>query len=110
PEISMLFPHRFKTARREHSAGYTLIEIAVVMTIAGILVAAFLGAYTVYNKHRAAALTAERAQIIVEAIREYQQTNGFYPCPAPMEVARGAGGYGHAGDCSIPGAVNTCSD
>ncbi len=62
--------------------GMTLIDIAIALTVIGLLAA---GALSAYNTYRAATLNADanvKSEIVQNALKLYYFANGFYPCPA----------------------------
>ena len=70
--------------RRE--SGMTLIEIAMVVIIAGVMLGAALN---LYNKNRdqvALGVTKERMHFIVSALSRYAETNNRIPCPADPSI------------------------
>jgi type II secretory pathway pseudopilin PulG len=69
-----------------HESGMTLIEIAVVVIIAGVMLGAAL---SLYNKNRdqvAIGVTKERIHFIVSALSRYAETNNRIPCPADPSI------------------------
>lgn len=76
--------------------GYTLMEIAIVMAVLGILLAAFTGAYNIYAREKARSLTIANADEIMDAMNRYVMQNGHYPCPAPLNVSYTDATYGVA--------------
>ena len=73
--------------------GFTLVEMAVVVVIAGIILGALLPA--VLDMRRATQLTATQTnlQSLLRVTAAYVQANGCLPCPTPSGVANG--GLGH---------------
>ena len=79
--------------------GYTLIEMAIVMVVLGLLLAAFIGAYNIYYRTQVEEKTTVRVNKVVDALANYLIQNGRYPCPARMDLGREDAGYGMQGDC-----------
>ncbi len=96
-------PGRARTDRC-NTSGFTLIEMAIVITIVGIFLAAAVQPYSLYLKNRAITSTKGNVAAVTAAIGDYRKLNGFYPCPASLTDVRGSVTYGHATDCSA-GAV-----
>ncbi len=91
--------------------GYTLIEMAIVLSVMGILIAAFASAYNLYHRTQKHMTTVANSEQIVQALGNYLVQNGNYPCPARMDVAREDPAYGMMGDCtSTTVAVGTCAN
>lgn len=80
--------------------GFSLIELTIVMTIMGLLLAAAASLYDIHQKKRRIDLTNERIQSAQASILEYARSNGFYPCPAPINAAIDTAQYATAADCS----------
>lgn len=80
---------------RMKQAGFTLVELCVVMVLAGILVTAALMAYRVEMERRTIDTTKKNITTAHNAIAAFQRDNGYYPCPAS-----GTDPAGRAGDCS----------
>jgi prepilin-type N-terminal cleavage/methylation domain-containing protein len=74
--------------------GFTLIELSVVLILAGIIIASALVAYRLEIERRSITTTKKNLEIANTAIVEFQKTNGFYPCPAS-----GTDTSARAGDC-----------
>jgi len=91
--------------------GYTLLEIAVVLAIVGMFVGSGLQVLKLYNKNKAFRSTDVNMTSLIIKFQEYLDSNGHYPCPAPLDATRGDATYGMESDCddtSIP--VGTCQD
>lgn len=87
------------TQRRPVEKGYTLIETAIVLTVLGMLLAAFASAYSLYYKNKAQSQTVTSVSRVVDALNHFLIQNGRYPCPARMDVGRDHDDYGLEGDC-----------
>lgn len=66
---------------RQLAAGFTLIEIAVVLFIFGLLIAGLLGPLETQLEARDRAATIETMDQIIESLYGYAITNGRLPCP-----------------------------
>lgn len=82
---------------KSHSTkkGYTLIELSVVLIIAGVSMAAFGKWYTVDYKRNQMADTESNISSVVNSIGNFRTMFGRYPCPASLTAKRGDAGYGH---------------
>ena len=80
--------------------GFTLIEMAIVIMIVGVLIAAGGRAYVQYQKHLAIKDTKQDIASVNQAIEDFLLLNGRYPCPAPLTVASTSPEYGRETDCS----------
>ena len=91
-------------------SGYTLIEFAVVLMVAGIAMAGASGAYNIYLKQQNMDVTKAHTAIVTNAISNYMSETGRYPCPAAIDADPSSLAYGEVTDCSDETvAVGTCS-
>jgi prepilin-type N-terminal cleavage/methylation domain-containing protein len=81
-----------KTSREQ---GFTLIEMAIVVTVIGLIIASAAPIYKQYRDDRAAKQTTDSVRSVSEAIGSYRATRGRYPCPAPLTARPGDPTYGH---------------
>jgi len=67
------------------NSGFSLIEMAAVVTISGILVASAAGTYNIYQKDRNVSDTYYRMDKFNNNMQDFFKAQGRYPCPAdPM--------------------------
>ncbi len=71
-----------KTNKNRCKKGFSLIEMAMVMTISGLMLAGITTSYMNYMKHRRVRVTNDRLQKFDAAVRDFYDTQGRYPCPA----------------------------
>jgi prepilin-type N-terminal cleavage/methylation domain-containing protein len=75
--------------------GFTLIETAIVMTIAGLMLAGALQYYTVQLQKQRYETTRKRLEDARSALTIYAAANKRLPCPAsPLGLAPGGGAQG----------------
>ena len=86
--------------KRQKNLAYTLVETAIVITIVGVLMALAATAYSIWQKNVIAATTTNNIDAVMDAVAEFLVQNGRYPCPAPLDAARTAPGYGLETDCT----------
>ncbi len=89
--------------------GFTLIEMAIVITIVGIMIAGFTTGFVLYLDQAKTNVTDERIEKIREAVNIYLEINGKLPCVARLSNQIDAGGFGKeikSGDCSDSGVPN----
>ena len=67
---------------RRSASGFTLIEMAIVMLISGMIIAAGFQAYKLYSKNRFASDAYEKQERISGSISTYRTSTGRLPCPA----------------------------
>ncbi|MCG3202951.1 MAG: hypothetical protein NFCOHLIN_02837 [Gammaproteobacteria bacterium] len=68
-------------AHRQRHAGFTLIELAVVLLIVTILIALGIGAFSTAIRARHYTTTAVRIESIRDALSNYLRTHHHLPCP-----------------------------
>ncbi len=74
-------------------SGFTLIELAVVITIMGLLVGNGLALVSAINDSAKEDLTERRLEFITDAIDQFVDYYGYLPCPAnPTETIHALGG------------------
>jgi prepilin-type N-terminal cleavage/methylation domain-containing protein len=75
--------------------GFTLIEMAIVTLIVGLLLASFSPLYALYRSHLAETNTNQDITTITDALGAFRNINGRYPCPADATLPREHNDYGH---------------
>lgn len=86
------------------SAGYTLVEMAVCLSIIGILASSgILGVSAYFGMHKTAG-TRQKMDFVMNALSAYAQTHYRLPCPAdPKAPAAQAGQEEDSGKCFVTG-------
>jgi prepilin-type N-terminal cleavage/methylation domain-containing protein len=69
---------------RKNSAGFTLIEITIVLLISSVIIAGFFAAFNLYLHRVAIEKTKDRKAQIEQALNAYVSANFALPCPAPI--------------------------
>ncbi len=85
---------KIRTERHLRKKGYTLIEMAVSMMVVGLIAAPAMSIYSNYTKTQKRLTTVQNIESVLSSIQTYRQKNGLFPCPAPLNVARGTASYG----------------
>lgn len=96
--------YRGQITNRKGQKGFSLIEISVVMVIAGLILAGFLMAYSVHLERQRLIGSKTSVEEAVKAIAAFQAKYGYYPCPASREDSLAV-----ATDCSAGAAAGTVS-
>jgi prepilin-type N-terminal cleavage/methylation domain-containing protein len=86
-------------SRSRSSRGYTLIEMAVVMTVVGVLAGSFFSAYNLYLKEKIRRTTELNASLVTSSLSSFLTQNGRYPCPARADALRTDADYGIESQC-----------
>jgi prepilin-type N-terminal cleavage/methylation domain-containing protein len=86
------------------SRGFSLVELCIVIAIAGLLVAAVISQYTIYLATKATGTTTQNANTIQAALASHMLVFGALPCPAPPMLAPGTPAAG-VGDCTMANPV-----
>lgn len=74
--------HRKATLIKHHEAGFTLLEMAVIVVVSGIVLAFLGSALLAFLRENEIKTTESRLVQIEEAITRFLSDNGRYPCPA----------------------------
>ena len=95
-------------SKENNQGGFTLIEMAVVMIIASLIIAALVSSYLRWNDLLRSSKTGEHIAIVNDALSAYAARNYRVPCPAnpagnggePFGMERGSGPNGSGfGNC-----------
>ena len=84
---------------RSSDKGFTLIEMAIVSIIVGVVLAAFATPLSLYFKDKKAKITYEGIETATNATMDYLSIQGRYPCPAATNLNRNNPDYGRSTDC-----------
>lgn len=88
---------------RSDEKGFTLVEMAISIIIIGILASSAFYAYSLYLIRHQTTSTLDSISNATTALQEFKNTNGRYPCPAPiLESKNTSAHYGHETDCNDP--------
>ncbi len=79
--------------RRQSTAGFSLIEIAVVMVIVGVMFAAAIQAYMVYQEKSLQERTDHALSTIEQTLDAFYKAERRFPCPAPVNGATPGNDY-----------------
>lgn len=93
---------------REHKqaiSGFSLIQMSIILAMAAVVMVAMLPGYQ--NPNNANAISGNKMNGILNALRAYEVTHGNLPCPADPTMATGNGYYGIAAANS--GTTNDCT-
>ena len=66
---------------RGKESGFSLVELALVMAFAGIVLASTLQAYTIYSKKRVWDDTDTNLRVLNDAMAKFHNDHDRYPCP-----------------------------
>lgn len=80
--------------RASRSAGFTLVELSVVIVIISIVAVSGLEVAASYMGRTAYQTTAAKLAVIDRAVAEYKRVKGYLPCPALPTMGPGNGCYG----------------
>jgi type II secretory pathway pseudopilin PulG len=83
--------------------GFALIELAVVIAVLGLLIAATSAAYTNIDRVGDRQQAKSHAESVRDALRAYALSHGHLPCPEPYPdpatSSRNQASHGRSGDC-----------
>lgn len=81
-------------AKYKSAQGFSLLELAIVMMITGILLTAGTQMFTLSMKQVRYNQTVENMRMLKEAMNEFYAIRGRYPCPADPTLDPGDADYG----------------
>lgn len=76
--------------------GYTLMELALVLAILGVILAGGLALYQQRSEAIKKEKTQQKLAIIDQALKDFFASNRFLPCPANANTVEAGGGFGVA--------------
>ena len=74
--------------------GFTLVELALVLIVFGLIVVSVMAGFTLYNKQSILERTASAVENSNSGLFEYVGNFGVYPCPADPTARPGDANYG----------------
>lgn len=80
--------------RRLTNKGFTLIEIALVLAVGGLLIASFSSYLLNFHTLAQQKDMRNRMSLITEAVQEFLEVNGRVPCPASITAAIDTANFG----------------
>ena len=80
--------------KHKSEKGFTLIEMAVVIIIIGLLFAAYIPAYDLYRTQIKITDTQNNVARVSETMGQFRRMYGRYPRPAPLDATISDAGYG----------------
>lgn len=88
--------------------GFTLVEMAIVTTIVGLIIASAATAYVQWQTWLRYEITKNNIDAVHLAIEDFLGTNGRYPCPSSLQATRTDGSlYGLEPVAGSPADCNT---
>lgn len=84
-----ILPHR-----RRAQAGFTLIELSIVVLIVGLMLSAFGAAFVQYMQTAREKAVQQKIEDIETALGRFLALNGRYPCPARMIAPPDSASFG----------------
>ncbi len=91
------------SARAQSQAGFTLLEMVVVIGVIASLIGSFLAFYQPLQKQQADALTKVRMERVMNALSSYALLNNRIPCPFSPNDTVTIGQEATSGSCTDPG-------
>lgn len=86
--------------KMKKQAGYTLIELSIVLLVIGLFFAGLSKAYQLYVMEQRTEKTEFKRLIIDFALNDFKKRYGRYPCPASYTLNRTNLQYGYESDCA----------
>jgi len=72
--------------KSNHSRGFSLIELSIVMVISGLIIAAVVSYLDIMLEKKRIEDLKVRIETVQEAIADFQRKNRRLPCPAPIDI------------------------
>ncbi|MFP4097401.1 MAG: type II secretion system protein [Alphaproteobacteria bacterium] len=96
--------------RYRKDGGFTLLELAAVLTITGLSMLYVARFFNIYMENKRLSVTQENIELVYSALREYAAYNGAYLCPADPTLEPSDPLYGRS-QCRGAGYdPNGCAD
>lgn len=94
-------------AHTRRMRGFSLVEMAMVLALAGMVLGLFLQTYKIYKQERKSTYARTVQEKITRSMASYLQTNGRLPCPARSDSVFTDADFGRAQNCSgsVPIAI-----
>ncbi len=89
--------------------GYNLIQLAIAMVVAGVMLAGTLTAYGVYLETKKRQTTQSNLAQAVSRLQDFRTLQGRFPCPADITVPRADPNHGRESPCTLADAASTLS-
>ena len=96
--------------KKHKEAGFTLVEVAIVMIILGALIAGISAFFVSRVKEINLVETNDKLATVDDALQAYLKINGFYPCPAPNNAQPETANFGRSVDCSSAAVAGETED
>ena len=84
-----------------NTKGFSLLEMSIIVLIIGILLTPALTLFKVGTANRDLIAAEDDLNAVSEALTEWVGRNGYYPCPARLDVNPGDPGYGVCGSLTV---------
>lgn len=89
----------------KENQGFSLLELAVVVSIVAIILAPLISLFTLYETKRKLEITRENMAVVNAALAEFFMSKKRLPCPAPAGLGFRNAGFGVAQNCTGVGAT-----
>ncbi len=86
--------HLCQSNRHRSSGGFSLIELAIVLTVVGLLMLPLIRAYDVYKQQKILTDTKFALGQANQSLTNFYEQHGRYPCPSDRSIGFGQPGHG----------------
>ena len=83
-----------KATSGNRESGYSLLQMAIALLVAGVIGGSLLSGYALYEKRLAIQTTEDNVKLAINALQKFKQLNGRLPCPASLGAPYGSAPYG----------------
>ena len=80
--------------KRPKSAGFSLIEVAIVLVIVGLIFSSIISGLKPYKNAKSVIVTKDHMELTQEVLREFYGLEGRYPCPADPTLSKNDPNFG----------------
>ncbi len=96
----------------KRQGGYTLIEMAISITVFALIIAGGIGAYNLYMRNKVTQETEVNTATVLSYVNNFLVQQGRYPCPARADLPRTDPQYGRETNCAdtTVAAVGDCTN
>lgn len=89
-----------KTMIKAGKAGFSLIELSIILTVLGLFAAGIMSTQRVSTENKQVDVVTDEITAIKAALSHYAKKNGYLPCPARRDLPPENANFGLSTDCN----------